>query len=382
MRFLILFVLALGFSGCTRQSQGSQGGELTVIYLADLPDDAKGWAGLASGLKDIKGNPLVVVDDTSFSRAADLGSWNGEKETFLLESIGCNLFFPPASWQLLGGKRLAELSSGAGFFVAALNLADSFGNYPLSRYLIRQHSPYRVAFSAAMNPGYNIRGLRLLSLDSIIPVTATFLRMQSDYFFYFDAGDSLPEGVQLIRRYDPNSRIDIRFVSSSEVKMRVRKFEYQSQAEGESPLAMWQAHADSLDSEVLFVSDRGLSRDSLNVMALEILRRLIEAKTGEADAIFLALDTLVYSGVPAGEVTLGMMRKVMRPETFFLADANDLGGLISSSESAQDAGAINKRAVVPLSSVIENEAVRKISLEPTGITSVLVAKEIFNKESE
>lgn len=376
---MTVFVAAL--SGCVRQSQGAPGGELTIIYLNRLPDAAADWASLASSLKEFKGNPLVVVDDTAFSDAADLASWQGEREIFLLEALGCDLFFPPASWELLGPRRLAGLSSRADFFIAALNIADSSGNYLLPRYLIRQHSPYRVAFSAAMPTPYDVGGLRSLPLDSILPVTASFLRMHSDYFFYFDADDSLPEGVNLIPRRGRNARIDIRFVSGSEVKLRVREFEPQAAAKGESQLDMWRSHADSLDSEVLGTSD-GLSADSLNSLALKALQRLIYERLGDPGAVMILVDELVSAGLPAGEITLGMMRKVMRPEMFFLADASDLEGLISSPESAYDAGAVKERAVVPFSLILENKKLKQVSLEPTGITYVHIAREIFTKESE
>ncbi|MEA3312626.1 MAG: hypothetical protein U9Q76_10455, partial [candidate division WOR-3 bacterium] len=145
---LPLSILVLLLAGCFKQSVRPGRSELELVYLTDLSKFEGDMAGLKT-LGESEPASLLVVDDPRLSTLESLAWWEGEREISLLQALGCDLFFPPAEWLFLGPERLHDLSSSAEFFIVALDVVDEENNYPLSRYMIRRQSPYRLAFSAA-----------------------------------------------------------------------------------------------------------------------------------------------------------------------------------------------------------------------------------------
>jgi hypothetical protein len=372
-----LLILVLVFAGClnTRQSVPPGRSGLELIYLTDLSKVAANPAELGALLEEEK--PLLVVDDPGLSSLDDLAWWEGEREMSMLQAMGCDLFFPPPEWILLGPERLYDLSSRAEFFAVALDLVDAQNNYPLSRYMIRQHSPYRLAFSAAAaesNYDRIFNGLSKLPIDSIFPVTASLLGLQTDFFIFFSDEDSFPKSsgsTYVFPRGGDNRVMDFRFISLVEFKLRETPFRFQPSADK----GTWQARMDSLDAEVLGVSDTPLTSDSLQALALETLRHLAEEASSLEYVGVLIPEGFIKGEAPAGEITLGKMREIMEPEIFFLVSAVDLPERFSSGTFF--AWGEIEAALLPASLCLEDEHFKARPLGLTGITSAQVARNMF-----
>jgi len=382
---LPLLIIGLVFTGCFNLRRSIRPGRsgLELIYLTDLPESAQGWTDLQATLKESKQDPLLIVDDPRFSTIDDLAWWEGEREIFMLEKMGCDLFFPPAEWMLLGPERLADLSTRVEFFIVALDVVDEENNYLLSRYMIRQRSPYRLAFSAAASRDTGERvfeGIDRLPLDSILPITASFLGLQTDFFIFFDAGDSLPEvpgRVHVVPRGGENRVMDFRFVSRVEFKLKERGFTFDlSGNAGNDPLTLWQAYADSLDAEVLGRCKTTLTSDSLKELAAQAMGKVLSQGT----MIYLGED-FVKDSIPAGKITFGMMRKILAPEIFFLVSIKDLPDDIASRSRDFSAEGEIQRALLPSSLCLEDEYFQDKSLRLTGITSAQVARQMFARNT-
>lgn len=375
---LLLSILALLFTGCFKQSVRPGRSELELVYLTDLSKFEGDMAGLKA-LGESEPAPLLVVDDPRLSTLDDLAWWEGEREIFLLQALDCDLFFPPAEWILLGPERLYDLSSRVDFFIVALDVVDEENNYPLSRYMIRQRSPYRLAFSAAAGRYEDDRmfeGISRLPMDSIFPVTASLLGLQTDFFIFFDAGDSLPASagnVHVVSRGGDNRVMDFRFVSRVDFKLKERGLSLESKASGENdPLTLWQAHADSLDAEVLGRCKTTLASDSLKELAAQAMGKVLPQGT----MIYLGED-FVKDSIPAGEITFGMMRKIMAPEIFFLVSIKDLPDDIASRSRDFSAEGEIQAALLPASLCLADDRFQGKSFKLTGITSAQVTRQMF-----
>jgi len=378
---LPLLIIGLVFTGCFNLRRSIRPGRsgLELIYLTDLPESAQGWTDLQATLKESKQDPLLIVDDPRFSTIDDLAWWEGEREIFMLEAMGCDLFLPPAEWMLLGPERLADLSTRVEFFIVALDVVDEENNYPLSRYMIRQRSPYRLAFSAAAsrNTGERVfEGIDRLPLDSILPITASFLGLQTDFFIFFDDADSLPEvpgRVHVVPRGGENRVMDFRFVSRVEFKLKERGFTFDlSGNAGNDPLTLWQAYADSLDAEVLGRCKTTLTSDSLKELVVEAMGKVLSQGT----MIYLGED-FVKDSIPAGEITFGMMREILAPEIFFLVSVEDLPEALTPKNAAFSLEGEIQAALLPASLCLADDRFQGKSLKLTGITSARIARQMF-----
>ena len=378
---LPLLIIGLVFTGCFNLRRSIRPGRsgLELIYLTDLPESAQGWTDLQATLKESKQDPLLIVDDPRFSTIDDLAWWEGEREIFMLEAMGCDLFLPPAEWMLLGPERLADLSTRVEFFIVALDVVDEENNYLLSRYMIRQRSPYRLAFSAAAsrNTGERVfEGIDRLPLDSILPITASFLGLQTDFFIFFDDADSLPEvpgRVHVVPRGGENRVMDFRFVSRVEFKLKERGFTFDlSGNAGNDPLTLWQAYADSLDAEVLGRCKTTLTSDSLKELVVEAMGKVLSQGT----MIYLGED-FVKDSIPAGEITFGMMREILAPEIFFLVSVEDLPEALTPKNAAFSLEGEIQAALLPASLCLADDRFQGKSLKLTGITSARIARQMF-----
>lgn len=363
---VLISILLLGLTGCGRQVVRRGRCDLTVIYIAELPADEQGWSDLAQAIAASGEDPLVVVDDKDFSNADDLAWWEGERAVIMLEELGCDIFLPPASWQLLGNSRLDELNSRAVFFMLAVDLVDREGRYPMSQYMIRHISPWRAAFAAPVNrleDSPELADFTYLSRDSVLSVTSTFLAgMQVDFLFYF-SDDDPPEGIYSIPRPDENYRADIRFVNPSEFKTKKSNFEPPSTEIIENnPYAVWQAKALSVDAEIIGAVDTVLTVDSLKHLAVNV----IGSDVPEGSMIYLG-DDFVKSSIGPGEVSVEMMREVLAPEIFVTVSAGDFVKIMGGQRS--DLPDWVERAVVPVSLCVDQDVV----IQSTGITSARVA---------
>jgi hypothetical protein len=373
-----LLILGVVFTGCFNLRRSVRPGRtgLEIIYFTDLSKFEGDMAGLKA-LGESEPAPLLVVDDPGFSTLEDLAWWEGEREIFMLQAMGCDLFFPPPEWILLGPKRLYDLSCGVGFFIVALDLVDAKNDYFLSRYMIRQRSPYRLAFSAAAGKSKHDRifkGISKLPMDSIFPITASLLGLQTDFFFFFDAVDSLPEvsgRVHVFPRGGENRVMDFRFISRVEFKLKQSPFRFEPSADKGD----WQARMDSLDAEVIGNSDTPLTSDSLKVLALDALKRLGEDKFPSEGIGVLIPEGFIKGQIPAGEITFGKMREVMAPEIFFLVSVDDLPEDFSSGTFFAQPEI--QAALLPASLCLEDEHFKGRSLGLTGITSAQTAKHMF-----
>lgn len=380
---LSIFVLLL--AGCFKQSIRPGRSELELVYLTDLSK----FEGDMSGLKALgESEPasLLVVDDPCLSTIESLAWWEGEREISLLEALGCDLFFPPAEWCFLGPERLYDLSSRVEFFIVALDVVDEENNYPLSRYMIHQQSPYRVAVSAGLAPSdyaQTFTGLRRLPPDSILPITASFLRMQSDFFLFFDGYDSLPEGIYAIPRGGKTRWMKFRFVSRVEFKLKEWGVDFESMGSGEeAPLALWQAHADSLDARVLGTCEESLTIESLEILANKALKRLAEDRFSVDDIGILIPEGFITGEIPAGRITFGMMRKILAPEIFFLVSMKDLPDDIASRSRNFSLEGEIQAALLPSSLCLADDRFQGKSLKITGITSARIARQMFARDVE
>ncbi|TKJ37632.1 hypothetical protein CEE36_11045 [candidate division TA06 bacterium B3_TA06] len=388
---LPLLIIGLVFTGCFNLRRSIRPGRsgLELIYLTDLPESAQGWTDLQATLKESKQDPLLVVDDPRFSTLDDLAWWEGEREISLLRALGCDLFLPPAEWMLLGPERLADLSTRVEFFIVALDVVDEKDNYLLSRYMIRQRSPYRLAFSAAASRDTGERvfeGIDRLPLDSILPITASFLGLQTDFFIFFDDADSLPEvsgRVHVVPREGENRVMDFRFISRVEFKLKEHRFTFDlSGNAGNDPLALWQAHADSLDARVLGTCKESLSIESLEILANKSLKRLAEDRFSVDGIGILIPEGFIAGEIPAGRITFGKMREVMAPEIFFLVSIKDLPDNIASRSRDFSAEGEIQRALLPSSLCLADDRFQGKSLKLTGITSARIAKQMFASDVE
>jgi len=372
---LPLSILVLLLAGCFKQSVRPGRSELELVYLTDLSKFEGDMAGLRA-LGESEPIPLLVVDDPRLSTLESLAWWEGEREISLLQALGCDLFFPPAEWCFLGPERLYDLSSRAEFFMVALDVVDEENNYLLSRYMIRRQSPYRVAVSAGLAPSdyaQTFTGLRRLPPDSILPITGSFLRMQSDFFLFFDGHDSLPEGIYAIPRGGKTRWMKFRFVSRVEFKLKEWEFNFESMGSGgEAPLTLWQVHADSLDAEVLGRCKTTLTSDSLKELAAQAMGKVLSQGT----MIYLGED-FVNDSIPVGEITFGMMRKILAPEIFFLVSMKDLPDDIASRSRNFSAEGEIQAALLPSSLCLADDRFQGKSLKLTGITSARIARQMF-----
>jgi len=370
-------------AGCFKQSVRPGRSELELVYLTDLSKFDGDMAGLKA-LGELEPATLLVVDDPCLSTLESLAWWEGEREISLLQALGCDLFFPPAEWCFLGPERLYDLSSRAEFFIVALDVVDEENNYPLSRYMIRQQSPYRLAFSAAAGRYKDDRifeGISRLPMDSIFPITASLLGLQTDFFIFFDAEDSLPElpgRVHVVPRGGENRVMDFRFISRVDFKLKEHRFTFDlSGNAGNAPLTLWQAHADSLDDRVLGTCEESLSIESLEILANKALKRLAE-DSFPADGIGVLIPEGFITGeIPAGRITFGQMRNVMAPEIFFLVSVDDLPDGISSYSGTFLARGEIQAALLPSSLCLADDRFQGKSLKLTGITSAQVTRQMF-----
>jgi len=282
---------------------------------------------------------------------------------------------------LLGPERLADLSTRVEFFIVALDMVDEENDYLLSRYMIRQRSPYRLAFSAAAsrNTGERVfEGIDRLPLDSILPITASFLGLQTDFFIFFDDEDSLPEvpgRVHVVPREGENRVMDFRFVSRVEFKLKEHRFTFDlSGNAGNDPLTLWQAYADSLDAEVLGRCKTTLTSDSLKELAVEAMGEDLSQGT----MIYLGED-FVKDSIPAGEITFGMMRKILAPEIFFIVTVDDFCKVRNVPRSTFPDTA--EDVIVPASLCLDEVYFQDKSLRLTGITSARIARQMFARNT-
>lgn len=378
MRKALYPLLILAFlAGCFRPTVRPGRTGLEIIYLASVPKDSREFAGLKQVLAEVPDDALIVVDGKDFTDLADLAWWEARDQIFLLEQLGCDLYLPPSSWQLLGARELAQISSNVEFFSVAVNLVDSEGRYPLPRYMIRQQSPYRLSFSAAIGeyPDLKLAGLELLPLDSILPVTASFLGLQTDFFIYFskDSIADLPPNTHLINRGDSDMLLDFRFTSRTQFKLKESSFQWEP-SDTLSPAYLWGQVADSLDAEILYESETYIPKDSLGTLALEAMKRLAPEGSGVIMTHDLFTDSLLQ-----GKITFGRMRKIMKPEIYFAADSADVMKVIEDNLTASIEAEV---ILLPLSLVSRIEGLGDVPLRPTGITSRDIAGHMFNLEEE
>lgn len=370
-------ILGLVFTGCFSLKRSVRPGRsgLELVYLTDLSKVAANPAELEAFLEEEK--PLLVVDDPKLSSIEDLAWWEGEREIFMLEEMGCDLFFPPPEWILLGPERLYDLSSRVEFFIVALDLVDTENDYILSRYMIRQHSPYRLAFSAAADKSAYDRifnGISKLPIDSIFPITASLLGLQTDFFIFFGSEDSFPESsgnTYVFPRGGENRVMDFKFISRVEFKLRESPFRFQPAADK----GTWQARMNSLDAEVLGVFDAPLTSDSLQALAIQALGRLAEEASSLEYVGVLMPEGFIKGEAPRGEITFGKMREIMEPEIFFLVSVEDLPEDFSSGTFF--AWGEIQAALLPASLCLEDEHFSTRPLGLTGITSAQVARNMF-----
>lgn len=323
----------------------------------------------------------MVVDDNEWSLAADLAWWEGDKELFFLEQAGCDILFPPPSWLLLGPGQLRELSSRADFFIVALDVTDEEQGYPLSRYMIRRQSPYSVVFSAGTRH-YDRRllGIKKLPLDSILPVTSSFVLMQADFFMFFadeEIDTVLSNRAHLLARGGDNRIMDFRFVSRVDFKLKEKAFDFEEVTGADEYLNMWKAYKDTLESEVVGSVSEPLSSDSLNLLATQAIKNLAGRQIGSDDITVITVDPLIKAGVDAGEITVGTMREIMEPEIFFLVDMSELEGVLINRAMPYEPTFEKEWAVVPSSLCLEDERFGEIPLTLTGITSARIARQMF-----
>ncbi|MBN2380725.1 hypothetical protein JXM67_13080 [candidate division WOR-3 bacterium] len=369
--------LALLFSGCSRAVKSGRGG-LVIFYISNLPRDDAGWAELKSAIDEYE-DPLVIVDDTDCFDYESMAFWDGQKEIYMLESLGCDLCFPPATWQLVGSRRLHDISNRAEFFLVGLDLADDSGQHVLSRYMIRQHSPYRLAFSAPARPfeEYELEGYSYLPLDSMLKVTSTFLALQSDFFFFFGSlEDSVTAGVDILKRGGENKILNARFLSRFEYKLKEQGF---NPGQGDtSPLALWEAYEDTLDDVVLAEIDGPIDADSLNRLCEVAVAKLSYSIALPAGTVVFLPDSFITADIPAGEITFGIMRRITRPEIFVYVPSSNLEEDSGSDEIDVYSAEGVTGAIVAFSTL--SGSVRAV--RPTGITSARIIREMFRMEEE
>jgi len=385
---LPLSILVLLLAGCFKQSIRPGRSELELVYLTDLSKFEGDMAGLKA-LGESEPAPLLVVDDPRLSTLESLAWWEGEREISLLQALGCDLFFPPAEWLFLGPERLYDLSSRVDFFIVALDVVDEENNYPLSRYMIRRQSPYRVAFSAAASRYEDdrvLKGISRLPMDSIFPITASLLGLQTDFFIFFDAGDSLPASagnVHVVPRGGDNRVMDFRFISRVDFKLKEHRFTFDlSGNAGNDPLTLWQAHADSLDARVLGMCEESLTIDSLGILANKALKRLGEEKFSFDGIGVLIPEGFIAGEIPAGRITFGMMRKILTPEIFFLVSIEDIPEALTHKNAAFSPEGEIQAALLPASLCLADDRFQGKSLKLTGITSARIAKHMFARDVE
>lgn len=373
---LILLIAAALVAGCASQSVKKGKSGLELLYVADVPEDDAGCSALYSTINGFE-NPLVVVDDPTFSTISDLAWWEGQRELFLLDSLGTGLFFLPSSWMLLGSDKLKELSSQADFFILAMNLSDDSLRYILPRYMIRRQGSYRLAFSAAVKSDKQtpaIKGENLLPVDSLLPVTASYLAMQSDFFFFFheDSLREIPAGMKSIARGHISRQLSFNFRSTSEYRLTQKPLKI-SAASDISPCTLWESLADSLDSEVLVSSSAGITMDSLRYLAVNAFG------AGESTMIYLG-EGVIKDSLPAGDITFGKMRKVLAAEIFLAVSAQDFINAMGEDEEKVTDNV--KKVIIPSSMFIDNQAFSGVRVEPTGFTSAWLARMMFAKEEK
>ncbi|GEM_PF-4958356 len=387
----LLFIYTLG---CSPRGQIKEKvSELNLIYISNLPDDEQGWSKLKIAVDAVE-NHLVLVDDTAFASVESMAWWEGEKELFLLKSLGCDLFFPPFRWLLfISPPKLAALASRADFFLVSVNAVDEKNNYFFSKYMIRQQSPYRIAFTASLpldSNFANLGGIKMLPLDSIVPVTSQFVLMQSDFLFFVNHSNShiknMPAGAFELPAGGNNRLIEYKFVSRFNFKQEEKILEptsaYLSDSGIVSPLALWAVRRDSLDSRVLGNCDAEVVPDSLEKMILAALRKITKKNYASKDIGIFISDNFVRSGLPAGNVTFGELRKFIQPEIFVLMSLDDISNTIESLNGKFYADKKAQWGLFPLSIYLKENVLRGKKMTVTGITSAQIAKNLFPELKE
>ncbi len=379
-------IVGLLLVGCFSLKRSVRPGrsELKLVYLTDVSQSGNIQADLKTNFAESK--LLLIVDDAEFSSFEDLAWWEGEREVFMLGVMGCDLFFPPSEWRFLGPERLYDLSSRVEFFMVALDLVDENDNYPLSRYMIRQHSPYRLAFSAAIaqsRSDFDFKGVNRLPMDSILPITASLLELQTDFFIFFDTEDSPAESygkVHVVPRGGDNRILEFQFRSRVEFKLKEEALGLDFSTDGNNLSKLWQAYADSLDAQVIGVCEEFLTSDSLRSLALKALVDIAEKRYApDTIGIFLP-DGFIAEGIPAGEVAFGQMREIMEPEVFFLVSVENLPAYLDGREANFFAKGEVQGALFPASLCLQDEYFKDKSLGITGITSAQIARNMFREE--
>lgn len=377
-RWLTLVSIFLFLAGCASQSVKKARSELDILYISELPRSDAEFSALYSSIKSFN-KPLVIIDDSSFSTLADLAWWEGEKELFLCDTLGADIFLPPSTWLYLGAEKLKQLSAEADFFIVSLNLCDDSMRYPLPRYMIRTQSPYRLAFSAAapaFPEGMGSAGLKSLDTDSLLPVTASFLALQSDYFFFFntDSLNKAASGIESISRGGRSRDLTLSIQSAREFRLKEKPIRPAGQSTL-NPYSLWSAKVDSMDSEIIGFSAQGIGRDSLRTLAENILK-----SASQEGAIVYLGDGFVRDSLPAGDITFGQMRRIFSPEIFLAVSSEDY--IASAGENKKDLGLNVKEVIVPSSLFVGNMAFKGVQARPTGLVSGWLAKQMFAKEDD